>query len=149
MVTDFGAWLFLISLMKGYSAQRSTWRTIRPINHLFPDHLVTLGDAGCDRLRLPLPSPLKTSFDEPEIDAGEFASACLSLLQEKARKVKRGEMMVVLLIGHGSDTGGKFRYRITAQPHQQFGEAVITKNQLEGALKATSSSCVVLTFLVA
>jgi len=136
MVTDFGAWLFLISNMRGYSAERSTWRTIRPINHLFADNFVTFGDAGCDRLRLPLPSPLKTSFDgEPEIEAEHFASLCLFLLQEKAREVKKNETFVVLLVGHGDDSNQKFRFLITTQPHQRTGEAVLTKNQLEHALK--------------
>ena len=144
MVTDFGTWLFLISNMKGYSAGRSTWRTIRPINHLFPDNFVTLGDAECDRLRLPLPSPLKTSFDdESEIEAGDFAVEYLFSLQEKAREVKKNETFVILRIGHGEDSNENFRFLITTQPHQRSGEAVITKNQLGRVLKGCQGNVLI------
>ena len=48
MTTDFAAWIFLISNMKGYARERAVWRTICPINHLFPDGSVSFGEAGCD-----------------------------------------------------------------------------------------------------
>ena len=72
MVTNFTAWIFLISHMNGYSDKRSLWRTIRQINYMFPNDFVTFGDAGCDRLQLPLLSPLETDSDKPEFTANVF-----------------------------------------------------------------------------
>jgi hypothetical protein len=100
---------------------------------LFADNFVTFRE--CDRLWLLLPSPLKTSFDDkPKIEAEDFTSVCLSLLQEKAGEVKKNKTFVVL-VGHGDDSNEKFQFLITMQPHQRTREAVITKNQLERALK--------------
>ena len=49
MVSDFGAWAFLLSQMKGYSAERAMWNTIHPVTPLFPGKSVVFGDAGTDR----------------------------------------------------------------------------------------------------
>jgi len=135
MVTDFAAWVFLISNMNGYSDRRSIWRTIRPIDHLFPERSVTFGDAGCDRLQLPLPFPLETSFDDPGINVGDFGSECLNLLSKTARKVKRGETLLLLLIGHGSSNDTRFQFLLTTNDAGRLpAEAFLTKNQLERAL---------------
>ena len=134
MVTDFAAWVFLISNMNGYSDSRSIWRTIRPIDHLFPEHSVTFGDAGCDRLQLPHPFPLETSFDDLEISADAFSYECLNLLSKTARKVKRGETLLLLLIGHGSEDAAEFQFLITTNPSRAPAESFLTKDHLETVL---------------
>lgn len=131
MVTDFAAWIFLISNMSGYSNKRSLWRTIRQINHLFPNDSVTFGDAGCDRLQLPLPSPFETDSDGP---ARVFVFNSLVLLQQMARKVNRNELLVLLLIGHGDVKDGDFQFLIITQPDKIEGETFITKAELEAAV---------------
>ena len=144
MVTDFATWIFLISHMKGYSDNRSLWRTIRQINHLFPNDSVTFGDAGCDRLQLPLPSPLETDSDEPEVDATDFVVNSLLLLRQMVQKVKKGEMLVLLLVEHGDVKAGKFRFLITTQPDKIDGKAFIKKRQLEASLKSCKGDVLVI-----
>jgi hypothetical protein len=99
MVTDFAAWAFLISLMKGYLEDQSSWWPIRPIHNLFPEGFVTFGEPGCNRLQLPLPS-LETECD-PEASAALFVLQCFTALREVVQRVKPGEKLILLLIGHG------------------------------------------------
>jgi len=134
MATDFGAWMFLISHMNGYHHDRTVWRTIRPINDLFPGDFVVFGDAGCDRLQLPLPA-LETNVQDPDIPAHLFAAQCLLSLQKMAQKVKCHEKLLLLLIGHGTNYDNVFRLVITAGTKQITGEAFLTKDQLEAALE--------------
>ena len=134
MVTDFAAWIFLIAQMKGYAKERSRWRTIRPVDHLFPDGFVTFGEAGCDRLRLPLPSTLEIDSDTTS-SAVAFHFRSLSLLSEMARTVKSGEKLALVLIGHGGvQDDGEFQLLISTKDKIE-GEAIITKELLEGALE--------------
>ena len=133
ITSDFAAWQFLISQMKGFKAERSKWLSIRPINHLFPDGSVIFGEAGCDRL--PLPITPETHLD-PEISASRFTAKCLLSLDQMARKVKQGETLVLLLIGHGGVAhDGEFQFLVTTHPSKIIGEAYITKGQLEDALE--------------
>lgn len=135
ITSEFAAWQFLISQMKGFKTERSIWLPIRPINHLFPDGSVIFGEAGCDRLRLPLPITPETHLD-PEISASRFTARCLLSLDQMARKVKPGETLVLLLIGHGGVVhDGEFQFLVTTHPSNITGEAYITKGQLEEALK--------------
>jgi len=143
MVTDFAAWIFLISQMKGYDKKRSRWRTIRQINHLFPNDSVTFGDMGCDRLRLPLPSPFNTDFDGPNTEARDFVINSLVLLEKMAEKVSLGEILVLLLIGHGDVKGGRFQFLIITEPDEIKGEAIITKGDLENALNSCKGDVLV------
>ena len=133
MVTDFAAWMFLISHMKGYHCDRAIWQTIRLIKHLFPGDFVVFGEAGCDRLQLPL-TTLNTDVQDPNIPACEFTVLCLFSLESMAEKVKRHDKLVLLLIGHGSNDGGVFRFNITTATGKVTGEAFFTKLQLERAL---------------
>jgi len=101
MVSDFGAWAFLLSNMRGYSAERSKWNTIRPINPSFPDGSIVFGDAGCDRLVLPFPTPFEAELD-PSISARNFRTDCSVSLQSMAQQLQPGDKLILLLIGHGS-----------------------------------------------
>jgi len=143
MTTDFAAWIFLISHMKGYTSERSTWGTIRPISHLFPDGFVTFSEAGCDRLQLPLPSPLEADFD-PAISARLFTLDCLLSLRAMAHKVKPSEKLVLVLIGHGGFKAGEFQFLVTTQTNETTGEASITKGELEVALKPCQGDILVI-----
>jgi len=143
MTTDFAAWIFLVSHMKGYTSERSTWGTIRSISHLFPDGFVTFGDAGCDRLQLPHPSPLEADFD-PAIPARLFTLDCLLSLRAMAHKVKPGEKLVLVLIGHGGFKAGEFQFLVTTQTNETTGEASITKGELEVALKPCQGDILVI-----
>jgi hypothetical protein len=134
MVTDFATWIFLISQMKGYDKKRSRWRTIRQINHLFPNDSVTFGDTGCDRLQLPLPSPFTTDFDGPKIAARAFVIDSLYLLRRMAQKVKQGEILVLLLIGHGDVKDGEFQFLIVTEPDKIEAKTFVTKVELEASL---------------
>lgn len=143
MVTDFATWIFLITHMRGYHKERSLWRTIRQINHLFPNDSVTFGDTGCDRLQFPLPSPFKTDFDGPEIAPRAFVIDSLCLLRRMAQKVKQGEILVLLLIGHGDVKDGKFQFLIITQPDKIEGKTFITKGDLENALNSCKGDVLV------
>ena len=52
-----------------------------------------------------------------------------------ARKVKAGEKLLLLLIGHGIFDTSQFQFQVTMQPNMVIGEASITKDELEFALK--------------
>lgn len=142
MATDYAAWIFLLTQMRGYSSHRSTLRTIRPIDHLFPGDFVVFGEAGCDRLRLPLPS-LKTDHS-PTISAKDFVSECLLGLQMMALKVKPKEKFVLLLIGHGDLENTKFRFLVTTHEEKISAEAYITKHELEVALEPCQGDILVI-----
>ena len=136
MVTNFVAWVSPISHMKGYMSERSAWRTIQPISHLFPDGSVTFGEVESDQLQLPLPSTLETVFDsEHAISAKPFVSKCLLLLYRMAQKMKPSEKLVLLLIGRGKFEARKFQFLITMQTNKVTGEDFIIKDELEYALK--------------
>ena len=134
MVSDFGAWAFLLSQMKGYSAERAMWNTIHPVTPLFPGSSVVFGDAGTDRLVLPLPFPFETVI-EPPVSASTFNTICIRSLISIAREVQAGEKLIILLIGHGSLGHGGFRLHITTEPDTMSGEDYITKADLEVALQ--------------
>lgn len=142
MTTDYAAWIFLVTQMRGYRSDRSAWRTIRPIENLFPGDFVVFGEAGCDRLQLPLPS-LKTDLD-PAMSAKIFVSECLLALQLMALKVKSGEKMVLLLIGHSDLKDGKFQFLVTTSSEVITAETVITKHELEVALKRCQGDILVI-----
>ena len=142
MTTDYAAWIFLISQMRGYSSHRSTLRTIRPIDYLFPGGFVIFGDAGCDRLQLPLPS-LKTDHS-PTISAKDFVSECLLGLMVMALKVKPKEKLVLLLIGHGDLGDAEFRFLVTTHDAEITAEAFITKHELEVALEPCQGDILVI-----
>lgn len=143
VVTDFGAWAFLISQVKGYSAECSTWNMMRPVRPLFPDDSVVLGEAGCDRLVLPLPFPSEADVDA-EISAVVFKTKCLLSLRSAALNVKRGETIVLLLVGHGSSGPNGFLFNITTQPNTGDGEASITKGELELVLEVCQGEILVI-----
>ena len=141
MTTDFAAWIFLVTTMKGYRCDRTIWLPIRPIHDLFPGGFVTFGEAGCDRLQLPLPT-LERSVD-PEITAHSFAFQCLFSLHNMAQKVKRGQKLLLLLIGHGS-YDGVFRFLITTDSTQVTNEAYLAKDELEDALEGCQGDVLVI-----
>jgi hypothetical protein len=61
-----------------------------------------------------------------------------------ARKVKPGEKLVLLLIGHGGFTADQFQFLITTQTNELFGEAFITKDELEAALRPCQGDILVI-----
>ncbi|KDR70464.1 hypothetical protein GALMADRAFT_271541 [Galerina marginata CBS 339.88] len=151
MTADFAAWVFLISLMRGYSTHRSKWMTVRPIDHLFPDRSVVFGDPGYEQLVLPLPR-LESNCD-PEISAPDFAGLFLLSLQRMALNIKRGEKLLLLLIGHGyceesalNRENPKFQLLLATQADSDevIGEAFITKFQLETAVEPYRGDIVVI-----
>ena len=142
MTTDYAAWIFLISRMRGYSNHRSTLRTIRPIDYLFPGGFAAFGDAGFDSLQLPLPS-LKTDHS-PTISAKDFVSECLLGLLVMAQKVKPKEKFVLLLIGHGDLEDAKFQFLVTTHDEKITAEAFITKHELKVALEPCQGDILVI-----
>jgi hypothetical protein len=122
--------------MEGYSPEHTIWNTIHPISPLFPNNFVVFGDAGCDRLSLPLPFSSCTPTDPPmTADSHEFTAKCIIELSTMAKQVKAGDRLIVLLIGHGSPGDGVFRLHITTKPNDIIAEAYITKSTLEFILK--------------
>ena len=133
MTTNFATWIFLVSHMRGYHTNRSTWHAIRPLCHLFPEGHVIFGEAGCDRLQLPLPS---LDIDaNPTLSAKHFVTRSLLSLQRMVQKVKPSEKLVLLLIGHGDLVAGEFRFLVTTQTGSASSESYITKGELECALE--------------
>ncbi|KDR78252.1 hypothetical protein GALMADRAFT_224624 [Galerina marginata CBS 339.88] len=147
MVSDFAAWIFLISLMQGYHPDRSSWLSIRPVSHLFPSSSVIFGDAGCDRLVLPLPR--LDSGVNPNITADNFSWHCMCSLKRIAKNVKHGEKLVILLVGYGlcRHSDGEdptFHFQLAQHPNETTGEASISKIMLEDALKKCRGEIVII-----
>lgn len=70
--------------------------------------------------------------------------SCLILLQQMAGKVKQGEMLVLLLIGHGDVKNGEFQLVVLTQPDKIVAEAFISKGGLENVLESCKGDVLVI-----
>ena len=61
-----------------------------------------------------------------------------------AGKVKQGEMLVLLLIGHGDVKNGEFQLVVLTQPDKIVAEAFISKGGLENVLESCKGDVLVI-----
>ncbi|KAJ7581230.1 hypothetical protein C8J56DRAFT_1168763 [Mycena floridula] len=134
MMTDWSLFMTLFASQPGFDASRLQYRTIRNILPHFPDGRFIFGEGGCDRLNIPIPQCIASDIEnQPELEAAVFAAACIHGLITAASKVKSGEKLVLLLIGHGVRYKSEFRLCISTTSGRD-AEAYITKGQLEFAV---------------
>ncbi|KAJ7261358.1 hypothetical protein B0H12DRAFT_349322 [Mycena haematopus] len=141
-------WLLFSTLLARqpqFDLTKSRFLRIRGIGASFPDGKFSFGDAGCDRLTLPIPAFLLE--DTAECTAQEFVETCYIELSFSASYVKPGELFIIVLAGHGEVRHGCFRLCVSTLP-QRGGEAWVTKTKLEsvasrclGEVIVISDSC--------
>ncbi|KAE9408692.1 hypothetical protein BT96DRAFT_668223 [Gymnopus androsaceus JB14] len=133
MMTDYVVWLAFFWEMAGLDTSRSQCHSIRPIVQHFPEDKVVLGEAACERLRIPLP-PCLDKFDHTLLTESKFCDEIRTQLQHTGETMKPGETLVLLLIGHGgASTEDDFLFYVTTR-YGRSGAACITKRQLELAV---------------
>ncbi|KAJ7593062.1 hypothetical protein C8J56DRAFT_1045496 [Mycena floridula] len=134
MVTDSLLFTTLFTAQPGFDVRSFQYHQIRNILHHFPDKTFIFGEGGCDRLAIPIPACILKKDKQPELSASFFATSCLISLAAAASKVKAGEKLVLLLVGHGRRSSNKeFRLCISTTSGRD-AEAWISKEQLECAV---------------
>ncbi|KAJ7250895.1 hypothetical protein B0H12DRAFT_659124 [Mycena haematopus] len=144
MVSDFCYWVFLFCNAPAFDTTRSQFHVLRSLKTYFPDGFGVFGEAGCDRLRYPLHPSILSPTSPPDISAADFKVRTLANLTQIAVTLKSSELLVLLLIGHGSTTIDEI-YHVWITTHGGLkGEDSFTKKQLESVVEGCKGRIVVI-----